>query len=117
MEEDYIPVVPADSFQDLKEGDVFDLGGISVEIYACPGHTKGSLCMLVREERTLITGDACNTFTFLFAQNPETVTDIPSLLPDHSAVCKYSHLPDSCRPCQIPALPSHDPHGRESEAR
>ncbi len=66
VEEDYIPVVPADSFQDLKEGDVFDLGGISVEIYACPGHTKGSLCMLVREERTLITGDACNTFTFLF---------------------------------------------------
>lgn len=66
VEEDYIPVVPADSFQDLKEGDVFDLGGITVEIYACPGHTKGSLCMLVREERTLITGDACNTFTFLF---------------------------------------------------
>lgn len=66
VEEDYIPAASADSFRDLKEGDLFDLGGISVEIYACPGHTRGSLCMLVREERTLITGDACNTFTFLF---------------------------------------------------
>lgn len=66
VEEDYIPAASADSFHDLKDGDVFDLGGISVEVYACPGHTRGSLCMLVREERTLITGDACNTFTFLF---------------------------------------------------
>lgn len=66
VEEDYIPVASADSFHDLREGDVFDLGGISVEVYSCPGHTKGSLCMLIREERTLITGDACNTFTFLF---------------------------------------------------
>lgn len=66
VEEDYIPVASADLFHDMKEGDVFDLGGSSVEIFACPGHTKGSVCMLLREERTLITGDACNTFTFLF---------------------------------------------------
>ncbi len=65
-EEEYIPVTPPDAFLDMEEGDVFDLGGISIEIYACPGHTRGSLCMLIREERTLITGDACNGFTFLF---------------------------------------------------
>lgn len=65
-EEEYIPVTPPDAFLDMKEGDVFDLGGISIEIYACPGHTRGSLCMLLREERTLVTGDACNGFTFLF---------------------------------------------------
>lgn len=65
-EEEYIPVTPPDAFLDMEEGDVFDLGGISIEIYACPGHTRGSLCMLLREERTLVTGDACNGFTFLF---------------------------------------------------
>lgn len=65
-EEDYIPVTPPDAFLNLEEGDVFDLGGVSIEIYACPGHTRGSVCMLIREERTLITGDACNGFTFLF---------------------------------------------------
>lgn len=65
-EEDYIPVKSADSFLDLKDGDVFALGGISIEIFACPGHTEGSVCMLLREERALLTGDACNTFVFLF---------------------------------------------------
>ena len=66
VEEDYIPVEACDRFHDLKEGDVFDLGGVTIEIYECPGHTKGSVVMLLREERTLITGDSCNTFTFLF---------------------------------------------------
>lgn len=65
-EQDYIPLAPCDSFHDLKEGDVFDLGGITIEIFDCPGHTLGSVAILLREERTLITGDACNTFTFLF---------------------------------------------------
>lgn len=65
-EEDYIPVTPPEAFFDMKEGDVFDLGDVSIEIYACPGHTRGSVCMLIKEERTLITGDACNGFTFLF---------------------------------------------------
>ena len=63
---DFTPVVPIGSYNDLKDGDVFDLGGISVEMYACPGHTKGSLCMLIPEERILLLGDACNSFTFLF---------------------------------------------------
>lgn len=65
-EEDYIPVTQPDAFLNMEEGDVFDLGGVSIEIYGCPGHTRGSVCMLIREERTLITGDACNGFTFLF---------------------------------------------------
>ena len=54
------------SFRDLEEGDRFDLGGITVEVYACPGHTPGSMVMLFPEERILLTGDACNPFTFLF---------------------------------------------------
>lgn len=59
---------PADveKFQEIKEGDCFDLGGISLEIYECPGHTPGSICVLFREERSFLIGDACNPFTFLF---------------------------------------------------
>ena len=65
-EEDYIPAASADSFHNMSEGDVFDLGSLSIEIYDCPGHTQGSVCMLLKEERALLTGDACNTFVFLF---------------------------------------------------
>ncbi len=67
-EADYVPPSPMD-FQDLKDGDCFDLGGIHVDIYGLPGHTKGSMTVLVREERILILGDACNKFTFLFDEN------------------------------------------------
>lgn len=73
-EKDYIPVESCERFHDLKEGDVFDLGGITIEIFACPGHTRGSVTMLLREERTLLTGDACNTFTFLFDDYSEHLT-------------------------------------------
>jgi glyoxylase-like metal-dependent hydrolase (beta-lactamase superfamily II) len=65
-EEDFTPLVPIDAYNDLKEGDRFDLGGISIEMYACPGHTKGSLVMLIPEERTVLLGDSCNGFTFIF---------------------------------------------------
>ncbi len=65
-EEDFTPIVPITEYQDLKEGDRFDLGGVSIEIYACPGHTRGSLVMLICEENAILLGDACNGFTFLF---------------------------------------------------
>lgn len=53
-------------FNELSDGDAFDLGGLNVNVYSCPSHTPGSMCVLLREDRILITGDACNPFTFLF---------------------------------------------------
>lgn len=67
VETDYLPTVSCEYFKDLKEGELFHLGGITIETFECPGHTWGSMVFLLREERTLITGDACNTFTFLYA--------------------------------------------------
>lgn len=63
---DYIPTADCRTFLDMNDGDVFDLGGVSVEILGCPGHTRGSVTMLIREERMLLLGDACNGLTFLF---------------------------------------------------
>lgn len=63
---DYIPTADCRTFLDMNDGDVFDLGGISIEILGCPGHTRGSMTMLLREERMLLLGDACNGLTFLF---------------------------------------------------
>lgn len=64
-ESDYVPVKPVDGFSELKDGDVFDLGGIRIETIACAGHSPGSMMFLLCEERTLITGDACAYFTML----------------------------------------------------
>lgn len=74
-EEDLIPTMELSKIKDLKEGDRFELGGISVEIYACPGHTRGSVVMLIPEERFLLTGDACNLFTFVYDDYSTTITE------------------------------------------
>lgn len=67
-EEDFIPLRQGE-YRPLNPGDIFDLGGIKLEIYGCAGHTPGSIVILLREERTLLLGDACNTFTFVFDEN------------------------------------------------
>lgn len=64
--EEYIPTGHTEDFRNLSGGDQFDLGGITIEIYDCEGHTSGSVVMLMKEERVLLLGDACNDNTFLF---------------------------------------------------
>lgn len=45
-------------FKDIKEGDVFDLGGIKLEAIRVAGHTPGSFSFLDRENGRCFTGDA-----------------------------------------------------------
>ena len=43
----------------LKQGDVFDLGGLTCEVYETPGHTRDSLSFYLPEIKTLFPGEAC----------------------------------------------------------
>ena len=47
-------------FRDVREGDVFDLGGRHLEVFELPGHTPGGILLLLREDRILFTGDSIN---------------------------------------------------------
>jgi glyoxylase-like metal-dependent hydrolase (beta-lactamase superfamily II) len=67
-EDDYAPVKEIEILP-LENGHLFDLGGLTIEAIKAPGHTPGSMCFLLREKRILFTGDACNTFTFLFLED------------------------------------------------
>lgn len=78
-EADYIPVRTG-PYLPLREGDTFDLGGITLKAFSCPGHTPGSMVILLCEERTLLLGDACNPFTFLFDHNSCGVASYRSAL-------------------------------------
>lgn len=77
--EDFLPPEEID-FIDLTDGMEFDLGGLTVEMIAVPGHTQGSMALLVKEERILILGDAGNSFTFLFGEYSSTVTDYRKMI-------------------------------------
>lgn len=47
-------------FRDILPGDVIDLGGRTLEVFALPGHTPGGILLLLREEGVLFTGDSVN---------------------------------------------------------
>lgn len=47
-------------FENIKEGDIIDLGGRTLVIYEIPGHTPGGILLLCPEERILFTGDSIN---------------------------------------------------------
>lgn len=48
-------------FLPLNDGDHFELGGKSVEVYEIPGHTRGGIAFLDADNRIMISGDCCNT--------------------------------------------------------
>ena len=49
------------SFKDIRAGDIFDLGGVTLKAYDLPGHTAGSTVFVSPELRLLFSGDAVGT--------------------------------------------------------
>lgn len=78
----FVPEAPDYPFEEYPENASFDLGGIHVDVYAFPGHTKGCMVFLIREERILILGDACNNATFLFDDMCSSVAEYKAQVQD-----------------------------------
>lgn len=66
---------PEPELEVIEEGKVFDLGGRTVEVFATPGHTYGSLSYLLREDRILFSGDILNTNMLMFLAHATTIED------------------------------------------
>lgn len=47
-------------FKEINDGEIIDLGGLTLEVISLPGHTPGGICLLLREKRILFTGDSIN---------------------------------------------------------
>ena len=62
----------------LNSGDIFDLGGVELEIIACPGHTDGSIMIYDRTNYIMFTADsACMDPLWMFGKtrNKELFVD------------------------------------------
>lgn len=70
-----LPLIYEGSFHTLQDGQCFDLGGITVEMIAAPGHTPGTMCALLREERAIIFGDACGVAVMLMDEFSSCVSE------------------------------------------
>lgn len=56
---DAIPRPITENTIDLYDGDTFDLGGRTLQVFNTPGHSPGHMCILDVEHRVLYTGDCC----------------------------------------------------------
>lgn len=56
-------------YEDIREGDVIDLGDRQLEIYELPGHTPGGILLLLRQERMLFVGDGINHHLWMMLEH------------------------------------------------
>lgn len=66
IEQGDLPVTKELEVLPLADGQLFDLGGITLEILTCPGHTHGSVMVLMKELRTILFGDSCNASVWMY---------------------------------------------------
>lgn len=66
--------------RELKDGDIFDLGGVQVECIFTPGHSLGHTSFLVRNENIVFTGDAMNIDTHLKKLDRQGMRDYAAML-------------------------------------
>ncbi len=55
----------------VEDGDVLDIGGIHLEMVYTPGHSPASICVYVRENKVLFTGDHILGIGTTFVDAPE----------------------------------------------
>lgn len=74
------PIIDPDQTRPLYDGQIFDLGGLRLEIIEAPGHTKGICAILLQEDRLLLTGDACGNNVLLIEDCATTVSEYTKTL-------------------------------------
>jgi len=98
---------PNPSVSSLWEGNVIDIGGRRFEVIHIPGHTPGSIALLDRENRILISGDTISYGpVFMFGDVRSLPAYIDSLeklmkMQDLFDVIYPSHGPFPVEPVQI----------------
>ncbi len=64
----------------MKDGDIFDLGGVKLDVIAVPGHTRGTVVFLDRDRRIVYSGDACNRNTLVYGEESASIEEFKESL-------------------------------------
>lgn len=83
------------------EGQVFDLGGVTLEVVHFPGHTRGSIGLYTPELRLLFVGDAMNCFVWLFLPEAASLETYRESLNKASAI-DFDYMIQSHEPDPVP---------------
>lgn len=82
----------------LKDGEVFELAGFSVRVLETPGHTAGSVCYYIENEKTLISGDTLFFETYGVTSHPTGS--------QAEIICSVEHLLETL-PDDVQVYPGH----------
>ncbi len=91
-------------FTDISDGDVYDLGGYTLQAIACGGHTPGSVAFLEKEMGYLFSGDTIGSGSFWL--------QLPSSLPVSRFLENVSVLWEKVK--EIPDLLVYPGHRNQS---
>lgn len=96
LDEDYYIYCDCKTPFPLNDGNVFELGGITLKVIEVPGHTPGSCALLHEETKILYIGDAANSHMVLSSNGSmehykKTLTKLQKLEFKHMLL---SHEPD-----------------------
>lgn len=78
--------------KNLVIGQVLDLGGIHAEVISLAGHTKGSIGLLIPEERLLLAGDALNSCLWMFNYGALPISQLQQTLASVKALSFDTYL-------------------------
>ena len=99
------------NYKPIHNGDVWDLGGITIQAYDCPGHTKGMVVFLIVEDRILLLGDACNANTLVYdefgtsiEEYRESLIRLQEEIRGRVDYTMYSHYPLLLGPEAVPQM-------------
>lgn len=73
-DENFIPTYTG-KIKEIHDGDIFDAGGVHIQMILVKGHTPGIMCPLIQEDRIIIFGDACGVGVLLFDEYSSTVSE------------------------------------------
>jgi glyoxylase-like metal-dependent hydrolase (beta-lactamase superfamily II) len=72
LESDFTVAKPMKTLP-VYNGFIFDLGDRSIEVITIPGHTRGTIVLLDRNNGIVFSGDACNANTLLFLPHSTSI--------------------------------------------
>lgn len=64
----------------IKQGDIFDLGDLQLEVINMNGHTKGSIGLYIKKWKLMLVSDATCPFVWMFLEESTTVSEYINML-------------------------------------
>lgn len=71
---------PAFEMCEVKIGTIYDLGDIKARVIPMEGHTKGSIGLMIDEEKLLLSGDAINKGLWMFNYGALKISRLKNML-------------------------------------